>query len=977
MAIEAMGSVAGPLNRLIGAGSLVGLGDGELLERFLSDRDEEAFAAIVTRHGPMVLRVCRGVLRNASDAEDAFQATFLILVRKARSLRGYADVGGWLHRVAYRVAIQANADAARRRTREREAGAMAEVMASGPAEVDEVTPAVHEELARLPEAIRSALVLCELRGMPQQEAAAALRTSERTLRRRLSQGRERLKARLARRGLAGGEAVILAARLHEAEIIVPPAWREAAARAAVEMLGATVSGGVASAAMRLAEDVSRTRLALRSAFAMICVAGLVVTAWAAAVSRGGQGRPTVAPAARREEPAAGLPPVPYDGSIEVKGRVVDPDGKAVGGADVRASWGYLDTQPILVARAGADGRFVVNAPWPRAHRATGAALPLTLAASASGFGPGWVRVEVRPGAPGMPELRLVRDGPPIEGRIVNRAGWPVAGATVKVETIWYGANEPFDPVETGDLGPWLRDVRSPEPGRGEVDHLTHGGDPRLQPIELPAACVSPVVTDADGRFRLSGVGRERVATLSVSGEGVATASIPAMCRDEPDIRIDNHFLLVEPGPVVHGRRFEHVVEPGRSIGGTIRDAGSGRPVVGLPVCVGIMRSKGVDAVFRQVASDDRGHYRFDGLPEARECDLMIRPGEGQPYVSARFKVAPAGPAKGSITFDLSLKRGILVRGRVTDRGTGRPAKGIIYAFALRENPHLGEYPGFGNEGPNYTEAGEDGRFQVVTLPGPGLITCLSGDGRHVIHHKGATIPATVPEHNGDFHAMARVKVDPDAPPTVDLQVIGRKTLDVRAVDDRGQPVSGARMWGPGFAEPTPEQDSPTFEAVVPNEESSRRVTILHDGRKLIGSVELKPDEAGPVTVRLVPWGMITGRIVDQDGRPGGSLSLLCFPDAFDPRQPANSVLARAIDGNFIRRKQGNPRIKADADGRFRVEGIVPGVEYQALLSGEGEIPVFDILQNFEVQAGEVKDLGDLVVQPRRGLLGTTRKAEVR
>src|SRR5262249_16352262 len=148
------------LNRLFVEGTLSGLPDDQLLDRFLALRDGAAFEALLARHGPMVLSVCRAVLRNPSDAEDAFQATFLILVKKAATLRGRANLGGWLHLVAYRVAIQANAAAARRRVQERRAGEMSTMIPShDPVIPDELLPALHEEIARLPEKIRLAVVL--------------------------------------------------------------------------------------------------------------------------------------------------------------------------------------------------------------------------------------------------------------------------------------------------------------------------------------------------------------------------------------------------------------------------------------------------------------------------------------------------------------------------------------------------------------------------------------------------------------------------------------------------------------------------------------------------------------------------------------------------------------------------------------------------------------------------------------------------
>src|SRR5262245_51362862 len=125
MAIETLGAALRQIDRLFTDGAVTGLSDAQLLERFVGRGDVTAFEAIVARHGPMVLSVCRGILRDPNDAEDAFQAVFLVLIKKAGSIGGRAVLGGWLYRVAHRVAIEANLAAARRRARERQAGTMA------------------------------------------------------------------------------------------------------------------------------------------------------------------------------------------------------------------------------------------------------------------------------------------------------------------------------------------------------------------------------------------------------------------------------------------------------------------------------------------------------------------------------------------------------------------------------------------------------------------------------------------------------------------------------------------------------------------------------------------------------------------------------------------------------------------------------------------------------------------------------------
>src|SRR5947209_15211565 len=162
-----------------------GLRDGQLVERFLADRDEAAFAGLVRRHGPMVLGVCGRVLGNRHDAEDAFQATFLVLARKAGSVVPRDLVGHWLYGVAYRTALRARSSALRRGYRERQVNDMPERAAPVAALGDDLRPVLDEELSRLPEIYRVPLVLCGLEGKSKREVASVLGVPEGTVASRL------------------------------------------------------------------------------------------------------------------------------------------------------------------------------------------------------------------------------------------------------------------------------------------------------------------------------------------------------------------------------------------------------------------------------------------------------------------------------------------------------------------------------------------------------------------------------------------------------------------------------------------------------------------------------------------------------------------------------------------------------------------------------------------------------------------------
>ncbi len=236
----------GYLYQTAGAAVLAGLPDDDLLRRFTAGggESEAAFAALLRRHGPSVLRACRAIVDGPQDAEDAFQATFLVLAARARSLALRRPLGAWLYGVARRVALQARAEADRRRRYERRV-ARAEADGPDPSKPD-VAGAVVDSVGRLPERFRAAVILCDLEGLSYAEAADRLGWTHATVRNRLARGRQRLRADLARKGLA--PVACLAAG---AVVPVPRALAAATARAAVRVAAGTADGLVPASVMTL------------------------------------------------------------------------------------------------------------------------------------------------------------------------------------------------------------------------------------------------------------------------------------------------------------------------------------------------------------------------------------------------------------------------------------------------------------------------------------------------------------------------------------------------------------------------------------------------------------------------------------------------------------------------------------------------------------------------------------------------------
>jgi RNA polymerase sigma factor (sigma-70 family) len=267
MASERAGAMVRHLQRLVETETQRGWSDGQLLQRFALHHEEEAFAVLVRRHGRLVWGVCRHVLHHEHDAEDAFQATFLVLARRAAAVRKLESIGSWLHGVAYRIAVRAKQTAAKRQRREQRAAVPEGTLAVPDLAWRELQALLDEEVARLPEKYRAPFVLCCLEGRSRTEAAAELAVPKGTVSSRIAHARQLLQERLARRGVTLS-AVLTAGVLWggSASAAVPTALARITVVAAV---GQT-SGGFAPAVAALANGAV-TRLGAGKLFVSLAL----------------------------------------------------------------------------------------------------------------------------------------------------------------------------------------------------------------------------------------------------------------------------------------------------------------------------------------------------------------------------------------------------------------------------------------------------------------------------------------------------------------------------------------------------------------------------------------------------------------------------------------------------------------------------------------------------------------------------------
>jgi RNA polymerase sigma factor (sigma-70 family) len=254
-----------------------GTTDGQLLEAFRQQHSEAAFAALAWRHGPMVWGVCHRLLRSHQDAEDAFQATFLVLVQKAMTIRDQELVGNWLYGVAQQTAVRMRALAARRGVRERQVTELPEPAVSDPDLWHDLRSVLDEELSRLPEKYRVLVVLCDLVGKTRQEVAQQLDIPEGTVAGRLARARKMLAARLARRGVIVSGGLLATLLVQQTASAAVPTGVISATLKAVTLV-ATGAGAISAQVVALTEGVVKSMLLLKLKTAgavLVMVLGLV------------------------------------------------------------------------------------------------------------------------------------------------------------------------------------------------------------------------------------------------------------------------------------------------------------------------------------------------------------------------------------------------------------------------------------------------------------------------------------------------------------------------------------------------------------------------------------------------------------------------------------------------------------------------------------------------------------------------------
>jgi RNA polymerase sigma factor (sigma-70 family) len=956
-----------------------GPSDRQLLERFAARREQAAFAALVRRHAALVLGVCRRVLRQEQDAEDAFQATFLVLAKKAREVGQQGSLAGWLHRVAYHAALRARARAASRQEHERQAPPRQPADPLAEVTGRELLGVLDEELQRLPEDRRAPLVLCYLQGHTCDGAARQLGWSVRTLKRRLEQGRQCLRGRLARRGVALPAALLALGVTRQAEAALPQALLGATVRAALDI--ANGAGTLATSAGTLAETVLRGLSPPRlKIVAALLVLGAVVfgTGMLAPQVRPApaQGPDVAAPAAAPPMPAQPAAPPAKDaedaGKAAITGRVLDADGKPVKGAAVTGygglEFGSLSVQYKAKAlgevKTDADGRFRL----PLALAAGERFAQVEVLAGAKGFGPAWSRAAPDGGA--EVELRL----PPEEavvGRLIDLQGQPVGKAKLRPRRV-LGVAPPRGPKLPG-----------PKEGDEAASEMRH----RLalmrrsqsfefwndSPIKGCSLWPQAVTTDADGRFRVNGFGRGQQVDLVIEDDRVAAQEVIGTAGDK-----ERDFTLVPPHKVT----------------GRVVAADTEKPVAGASVRVTSFHDRlgyGVDA-----RTDADGRFAANAYP-GESYGVEVYPQQGDPYLAA-FRQAdwPRGAVKQEV--NLKLPRGAVVRAKVVEAGTDKAVVSATVVFYPQRDNNV-QLPQGTLTGPNVEFfTGPDGTVQMVLPPRPGHLVVIGPNPDYTYSVTGeGELPTGKPGgRRRHFHAILPLDLrTKDEVKEVKVELRRAVTIKGRVVGPDDTPIKDAVVFAP--AELLPSQSLgltlgfglPAYSGLVGvsardgafelrncDPDKTYRVYVLTGraegaylrpgGVGLVGIVnrlimakdpmgavaDVSAKKAGgkPVEIQLGRCESAEVRFVDGQGKAVRQqvwLDLLVKPGA-------DGVL---LASPYSLHGEKSP-VEPDADGRITIPGLIPGATYRLkVLAGQkGLEDEMIFAKEFTVEAGKTTKL---------------------
>jgi 5-hydroxyisourate hydrolase-like protein (transthyretin family) len=615
--------------------------------------------------------------------------------------------------------------------------------------------------------------------------------------------------------------------------------------------------------------------------------------------------------------------------VEVTGRVLDADGKPSADTEVFVWTNAVKKQADMRPRAttDADGRFRLTI--AQAERERGA----KVVARAKGQGPDWADAAGLEKGDEM-TLRLAKDDVPINGRVIDLEGQPVPGVTIEVGRL-----------EQNNLKPWLESAR-----HGTTNHY----DRDLAPEALDG--LTTVTTGKDGRFRLTGFGRDRVVMLRLRGDNIEHCVFWVVTQNEP-------LTGLRVGPYgTYSATFTHHALPSKPIVGTVRDRATGKPLAGITVASSMYNN-------RWAKTDANGRYRIVGA--AKHDQYAVSAGSA-PYLNCTKMHIADTPGLDPLTVDFDLDRGVAIKGRLTDKPTGKPVRGYLYFIPAADNPNVKNFSELGKPqiiASDEANARADGTFTVTAIPGPGVLCARADDEDRFLAAEAEGIKVAGNVILDGHHALIPVTASDEDPKSthIDVALVPGRALPGTVVGPDGQPLAGAHAAGlsaiPKFFDRSAGKlDKAAFTVSALHPTKPRALLFVHPEKKLAKMLTVRPDEAGPIQVRLEPSGGLAGRVVDVGGKALAGLKVSAMLD-FNPEYSKGLVVELRFNGQAWG-KLINGEATTDKDGKFRIEGLVPGLKYLLNVQKETEFLTGCTRDGLTVESGKVKDLGELKDKPQ-------------